>query len=167
LSVKKVIYYSLVHSHFTYACEIWGHTFDVHINKIVIAQKKAVKAMSGVSYRSHSFQIFCSNSILPIRRLISYQSCIFIHNSIHSFIHSNLSLMTNADFHDHDTRQRRDIHFDVNNTTRHGSHSISHCSKRLYNDCNLVPNGFKVMNKNTFKIKLKEFFRSSFLNDRF
>jgi hypothetical protein len=31
-SVKRVIYYSLVHSHFAYACEIWGHTFDVHID---------------------------------------------------------------------------------------------------------------------------------------
>jgi hypothetical protein len=27
--------------------------------------------------------------------------------------------MTNADYHDHDTKHRRDIHFDSNNTTRH------------------------------------------------
>jgi hypothetical protein len=120
--------------------------------------------MSGVSYRSHSFQIFCSNSILPIRRLISFQSCIFIHNSIHSVIHSNLPLMTNADYHEHDTRHRRDIHFNGNNTTRHGCHSILHCSKRYYNDGNLVPYDFKVLNRNAFKIKLKKFFRSTFLN---
>jgi hypothetical protein len=59
-SVKRVIYFSLVHSHFAYACEIWGHTFDVHINKVVVAQKKA---MSAITYTSHSFQIFCSNFI--------------------------------------------------------------------------------------------------------
>jgi hypothetical protein len=164
-SVKKVIYYSLVHSHFSYACEIWGHTFDEHLKKIVSTQKRAIKAMCGVSFRTPSFPIFCQNLILPIRHLIKYQSCIHIHNSLNSYINTDIPLMINAQYHDHDTRRRRNLHFDNNNSTRHGSSSVLHCSKKYYNDHNLVPNEFKTLNKNTFKIKLKTFFRSSFLNN--
>jgi hypothetical protein len=163
-SVRKIIYFSLIHSHISYACEIWGHTSDYYIEKLFIMQKKAVKAMCGQSYRSHSFQIFCQNSILPLRLLISYQSCIFIHNSINSYIHSNLPLLANSNFHNYDTRQRRDLHYDRNNTVRHGSHSMIHCCRKFYNDRSLVPNGIKDLCKIPFKIKLKNCFKSSFLN---
>jgi Reverse transcriptase (RNA-dependent DNA polymerase) len=163
LSVKKLIYFSLIHSHLTYACEIWGHTYIEHLKKIKIAQKKALKAMMGVPFRSPSFEIFCNNSILPILKIIDLQSCIFIHNIMNQYTHSNTQLLINANFHNHNTRQRWDLHFNNNNSTTFGNRSLLHCSKRLYNNNNLVPNDFKNLNKISFKIKLKKFFKSSFL----
>jgi hypothetical protein len=166
LSVKKLIYFSLVHSHLTYACEIWGHTFNEHVNKIKVAQKKAIKAMIGVSYRSPSLPIFCAHSILPVKKVIEIQSCILIHNIKNSFTHTNSELLSNANFHSYDTRQRWNLHFENNNSTNNGNQSLLHCSKKLYNDLNIVPYEFKNLNKFAFKIKLKKHFKSSFLNDR-
>jgi hypothetical protein len=52
--VKKLIYFSLIHSHISYACEIWGHVSVSRIESLFVLQKKAVKVMCGLSYRAHS-----------------------------------------------------------------------------------------------------------------
>jgi hypothetical protein len=62
INAKKLIYYSLIHSHIAYACEMWEHSTSTRIEKLFILQKKAVKVMCGLSYRAHShpiYYVFC------------------------------------------------------------------------------------------------------------
>jgi hypothetical protein len=164
-SVKKLIYFSLIHSHLTYACEIWGHTAEIYIEKIFITQKKAVKAMNGQSYSSHSNPIFCQNFILPFRQLVQFQSCILIHNTINNFNHNSINLITNSNIHALNTRNANDLHLNRIRSTRYGLNSVLYKSKKYYNDRNLVPINFKNMNKLKFKGELKKHFCISFLND--
>jgi Reverse transcriptase (RNA-dependent DNA polymerase) len=163
LSVKKLIYFSLIHSHITYACEVWGHTSNIYLEKINIVQKKAVKAMNGQSFTSHSFPIFCENKILPFRHIVKLQSCIFIHNAINSFIHSNTNLILNSNFHNYNTRFANNLMIERNFSTRYGTNSTINSSKKFYNDDNTVPQIFKNLSKIIFKRKLKSHFIISFL----
>ena len=37
------IYYALIHPHLLYGIQVWGSTFEIHKNKLLVIQKKAVR----------------------------------------------------------------------------------------------------------------------------
>ena len=54
VSLLRTLYYSLVYSHLNYDIHAWGSTCKTDIDKILILQKKAVRAMTGNRwYQTH------------------------------------------------------------------------------------------------------------------
>ena len=47
VSLLRTIYYSLVYSHLNYGIQVWGSACKTDLDKILILQKKAVRAMTG------------------------------------------------------------------------------------------------------------------------
>ena len=71
----RTIYYSLVYSHLNYGIQVWGSACKTDLEKILILQKKAVRAMSGNRWYqtygnpgplTHSNPLFKSLGILKI-----------------------------------------------------------------------------------------------------
>jgi hypothetical protein len=80
--------------------------------------------MCGLRYRALSLPIFIENSILPLKSLDQYKSCLYIHGFINSYIHTNRPIILNSNVHDHNTRQRDILHLFRNHTLRNGCRSI-------------------------------------------
>jgi len=73
------IYYTLIHSHLTYALQIWSCIPDSVIKPLIIKQKIAVRLVAGAKHNAHSEPIFKSLGILPIPKLIYYFNIKFVH----------------------------------------------------------------------------------------
>ena len=58
----RCLYFALVHSHLTYGIHVWGNSMT--IKKIIILQKRAIRWINKVWYRSHTEPLFKSNQIL-------------------------------------------------------------------------------------------------------
>ena len=63
-SLMKILYYSMVYPYLTYGIALWGSTFQCHIHKLKVLQKKAIRCICGAKYNAHSDPIFKQLSIL-------------------------------------------------------------------------------------------------------
>ena len=69
----KTIYYSLVFPHLTYGIILWGSTYDSHLNKLIIMQKKLIRGMANVSNINHAEPLF--QEPLEAPRYLHSRSC--------------------------------------------------------------------------------------------
>jgi len=74
----RTLYYSLLHSHFTYGIIAWGSANKSNIKPLVTLQKRAIRVIHNASYNSHTDPKFKSSGILKIPDLLVYQSLIFM-----------------------------------------------------------------------------------------
>ena len=72
------IYNAIILPHLNYCNEIWGKTYNVHIDKLFILQKRAIRLISKSDYRCPSLPLFIKQKILPIRELIKLNISIFM-----------------------------------------------------------------------------------------
>ena len=61
--IIKMLYYSLVFSHLTYAVEVWGSADNSHLNRLLILQKRAVRILSHCEKRSEDYYLTPSNPL--------------------------------------------------------------------------------------------------------
>ena len=70
----KTLYYSLVHSHFTYGIIAWGNS---NLKSLVPLQKRVIRVIYNAPYNGSTDPRFNSSGILKISYLFVYQSLIF------------------------------------------------------------------------------------------
>jgi hypothetical protein len=87
----KMLYFSMVHSHFVYCINIYGCANQTTLNKLKIKQKEAIRIISGAGYRDHTKPLFKSLNILPLEELIKFSALKFMH----SFTNGKLPLIFN------------------------------------------------------------------------
>ena len=92
------IYNSLVHSHFMYCNAIWGGTNAVHINPLILLQKKCLRIVNKTSYLEHTHPLFVSSKVLKITDIHKYSQAYFIHENL-----EEIESFTSS--HSHNTRQ--------------------------------------------------------------
>ena len=85
------LYYALIHSHLSYCTSIYGSATPTSLSKLVTLQKKAIRTICNVPYRTHTAPLFKHLQILPIEKLILYSKLKFMH----SFIHNKLPFSFN------------------------------------------------------------------------
>jgi Reverse transcriptase (RNA-dependent DNA polymerase) len=66
----KSLYFALIHSHITYATEIWGSASQSLINELYVKQKAAIRIISNANFNSHTAPLFKSLNILPVPLLV-------------------------------------------------------------------------------------------------
>jgi hypothetical protein len=105
--VLKTLYYSLVYPHLTYGILLWGSTYTTHISKIVIMQKKIVRAISNVGYNANSHPLFVSLEIFKLNDIYMLEIAKFMHRYVNNNLPPALSnLFTHtSNIHAHETRQ--------------------------------------------------------------
>ena len=74
------LYFSLFHSHVSYAAKIWGQRQTIHANRIFLLQKQALRIMSFSDFRAHSSPLFLKYKFLSFPDFIKYSNTIFLFN---------------------------------------------------------------------------------------
>ena len=107
-NVLKNIYFSLIYPYFTYCNLVWGSAFSTHLDILVKLQKKAVRSISKVGYLDHTGPLFHNLKILQVHEIYNYNCCKFIYQCYNNKSYNNFKdkLLTNSDYHDHNTRSK-------------------------------------------------------------
>lgn len=82
LWLKKQLYYSIVHSHLHYCLLVWGNTTKANTDKILILQKKAIRLISGVSFRHHTAPLFKEHNILTVTNVMKQKLAMLIYKQV-------------------------------------------------------------------------------------
>lgn len=77
---RKIVYHSLIHSHLTYGCHLWGNALKKHIHPLHIIQKKALRKIENAPYNSHSAPLFIKHKILSLKKLYDFQTILLMHD---------------------------------------------------------------------------------------
>lgn len=87
------IYFSLVHSHLNYAAAVWTAAKIVHIEKIQVLQRRAIKRCYGLEDRFSTEQLFgtVARTILPLKALGVFQVCSIVYAVLHGELRTNLN----------------------------------------------------------------------------
>ena len=72
------LYYSLFHSHVSYAVKIWGQRQTAHANRILILQKQAPRIMTFSDFRAHSSPLFLQFKFLTFSDFVKYSNILFM-----------------------------------------------------------------------------------------
>ena len=106
----KQLYYSLIHPHLTYGVTLWGSDFKYELNKIIKAQKKAIRNICKAQYNEQTDPLFKKLQIPKLTDLYKIQVSNFMFKYITGTLpHPLLDLFTsNTAIHIHDTRHRHD-----------------------------------------------------------
>ena len=105
------LYYSFVYPYITYCIHVWGSTFQTHLNKMVVLQKRIIRIIAGVNRRTSSKPIFDSLGILPIQKVFEYNISLFMYKFHHGQLPSIFDIFArNSDVHYHYTRQNELLH---------------------------------------------------------
>lgn len=96
------VYYSLFQSRLTYALLAWGRAATVHLQKVFLVQKAAVRAVVGAGYIDHCRPIFESLQIMSLYALIIYHELCHVKENEHLYIKHH-------QVHDYETRGRDNL----------------------------------------------------------
>ena len=71
------LYYAFVYPFLTYCIHVWGTACAVHLSKLTVLQKRAIRIIAGVSYRTHTDPILKNLSLSNLMMcLLSVQPCL-------------------------------------------------------------------------------------------
>ena len=82
----KSLYYSLIHCHLVYACEIWSCTFFSNLLPLIKKQKAALRIISNVKYNAHTEHLLKKHEILPLNYLIENMKIKFIQDAAQNIL---------------------------------------------------------------------------------
>lgn len=102
IQAALAVYYSLFQSRLTYALLAWGRAATVHLQKVFIVQKAAIRAVVGAGYIDHCKPIFESLQIMSLYALIIYHELCHVKENEHLY-------MKHHQVHDYETRGRDNL----------------------------------------------------------
>lgn len=102
LTVLKSLYYAFVHSHLSYGIILWGNHHSAH--NAFLLQKKAIRVICGVPWKTHCKPLFIKLQIMSVPSLYVFHCLIYIKKES-----DNNRLVTYVDVHPHNTRNRNNI----------------------------------------------------------
>ena len=84
------LYFSLFHSHLSYAAQVWGQRQSVHARRILTLQKQALRIMTFSDFRAHSSPLFLNHTLLTFFDFIKYLNILFIYKIFNRMLPSPL-----------------------------------------------------------------------------
>ena len=80
-SILKHIYYSLVHSHLIYNIICYAGTYDTHVERLLLLQKRAIRIINKSSFLAHTDPLFHSNNILKVHDLYKFYVGVYMYDN--------------------------------------------------------------------------------------
>lgn len=71
--IKLLLYNALVYSILQYCSLVWGTTGITNLKKLHVLQKRAIRCIANIPFRSSTSQLFLKYDILPVFALYNYQ----------------------------------------------------------------------------------------------
>jgi len=81
--VLKCLYNSLVLPYLMFCNVIWGDAASIHLNKLLVLQKRAVRIISSSDYLAHTDGLFRELFLMKITDIYKFSSCMYV------FTHKN------------------------------------------------------------------------------
>ena len=72
------LYYTFIFPYLTYCNIIWGNAAKVHINRLLVLQKRTLRLIYNVDVRQSSKQLFHNANIMNVYELNIYSICMFM-----------------------------------------------------------------------------------------
>ena len=109
----RLIYMAHIHSYLNYCSNILCMTNASIIKPLVTLQKKAIRIINKSEFLAHTEPLFKTEGILPIKKLIDYNSYIFMFDYIHNKLPKTFdsTWLTNDRFRERELRN--DNHFRI------------------------------------------------------
>jgi hypothetical protein len=150
ISVRYIIYNSLIKSHLTYLIEIWGSAAKSNIKSLQTIQNKAIKLLFHYHFLTPTETVFQKTKLMTLSQLYKFHTCILIRKILTKETHSTINFIKKTQL-----RQLRNP-----NTlclykprTNYGISNIRHDGVKLYNS---LPKDIKEIKLfPLFKTKLK------------
>jgi hypothetical protein len=132
-----MLYNSLILPYLTYCNMIWGKSANIHINRLFILQKKALRLINKAPPLTHTAPLFHECSVLNIHDLYIYRSTIFIFKLSHHMLPTPVSKFFNLTPLVHGRNTRRQLNYKVIVPfcrTSLGQKSLNFNIAKLYNN---------------------------------
>ena len=86
--VLKQLYYNLVYSYLNYNICCYASTYDTHLNKLYLLQKRIIRTINNAPFLAHTDPLFFSNGILKIHDIhkLNIGLYMFEHNALPRFV---------------------------------------------------------------------------------
>ena len=106
------LYYSFVYPYLIYCNHVWGNTYPTALQKMFILQKKIMRIISCVGYRTSTSPLFMQHKLLTLKCINMYIVATFMYecvngNAPHMF---KEYFTVNRNVHSHNTRQLNHLH---------------------------------------------------------
>lgn len=149
LDTLRTVYFANVHSHLKYGIIFWGNSPE-SIHTFII-QKRILRTMTNTHKYESCKPLFKKLQILPLPCMYILEILIFTKKAL---LENKDSVTLNAEVHNYDTRQKRNLHVPHRETSLFQKSTLIE-GITLYNK---LPSEFKSLNSvHTFKNKLKAF----------
>ena len=133
----KNLYFSFIHPHILYGVEIYGNSCKTYVDKLCKLNNKLLRILLNKPLSTPVIDLYRSLNILPIPLLHEFQVLIFVYKCFYCAnelpgIFRNYFIRNNS-IHNHNTRQKSDLHF---STTRSafGKRNINYRGSKFWND---------------------------------
>ena len=154
------LYYALIFPYLLYGVEAWHATFDNITKPLFILQKKTIREINNLDYRSHTNNYLKSSSILKLPDLFNYQTLKYFYKTLNqeNFDQSLKSLLQySSNVHNHNTRNQNQIlpqHYKI----KKSKFNIKHNGTKLFNSLPASISSIKSPHK--FNKQLKDYYVS-------
>ena len=113
------LYNALIYPYYTYCINIWGGTYQTHLQKLVILQKKVVRILYGAKPRTHSLPLFKSMGILQLHEIFIYNVGLFMYKFTRNMVPPIFDMFNYVtDVHQRPTRQSELLYIPLCRTKR-------------------------------------------------
>jgi hypothetical protein len=111
----KTLYYSFVYPYLNYAIEIWGNLKASEMYSIKKLQKRALRIVAGVPYRTPTLPLFQSMKIMNVKEVYTFKVALFMYKvNRNEYPHIVCDMFqSNVSIHQYNTRQRSQYHVPI------------------------------------------------------
>ena len=163
----RSVYFGIFSSILTYGSQIWGQKFNIHTQRILSLQNRAIRIISFADFNEPSSKLYKDNNILKLCDHNNLQKIFFVYDSIKgnlpSVLNTNFTVFQNL--HNLYTRASSQMMLELPkaNTERYGISSIKFRAAHIWNYLlNKFPHkDLHVISKAT----CKKFITKQFIND--
>lgn len=85
-----ILYSSLILPYISYCSEVWGNTYNSHVQILYRLQKRAIRVVHNVGYRDHTNALFLKSKTLKLDDLIKFKSLQIIYRAKENLLPSNI-----------------------------------------------------------------------------
>lgn len=149
------IYNSLISPYISYGLIAWGQASKTHLEKILILQKRAVRLINFLPFRTHAIPYFAQSNILPITMIyFKLSSTLMLDITTNSAPQNICNLFTfTQDIHQYNTRSASSGNYYINHSRlNHHKNSFSIVGAKIWNS---IPESYRRLPKHIFKKKIK------------
>ena len=125
-SFLRTLYFSLIHPYFLYCLPIFGATYESHLSRIILLQKRAIRLISNTRYLDNTEPLFKRQEILKFKDLYKH--------SVACFVYKNQNLLKEfSRTHNYNTRNR-DLHLAPYERLRSTRQSVIHNGVKIWDE---------------------------------